>query len=521
MKLNYVANINFKANYFKLRKYGQNKSLFVMTDNSENLGKKPVCETKLGSSRMVYDGKYYTSITPIYYPEYKIKFKDTGKYENNGVKKSIDYQKICEIVDGDGLNDNFAFVSGVAKGKLVKAKNLDVKTISPDVPLILICDNEEECYKHFRNADGIILKSESPDLLSHFAAICRDYCSLGIYIGDKNLLKNLEKLEGQFISISNKFNDIEYKPIAPFSKSLIEEKVDVPSMKRVDKILSLDECEKDIVGNKAYNLKRMTNLVKEGKLKDVVIPNAFVLPYAYLERVESFITDNSKNLLTKNLNLLEEIKDYSKDIISNKYVIVRSAFNGEDLEGYSAAGLYDSKISNIQELTLEPIYKVIKSKDSPIAVSSRRRHGISDDEIKPCVIIQDFIFSDFSFTTYTQSPNDKDKMLVELYINDNRRCKPDPYLILYDRKLNKFFVQKEHSAVTEYIFDENYNLIRKIVIQNNCLDKLLPTLENLVNNALVLEKEFGAAQDIEGGIKNGQLYFWQSRNIVQKKEQTE
>lgn len=40
-------------------------------------------------------------------------------------------------------------------------------------------------------------------------------------------------------------------------------------MRRVDRILSLEECEKDTVGNKAYNLKRMKNLVKEGKLQDM------------------------------------------------------------------------------------------------------------------------------------------------------------------------------------------------------------------------------------------------------------
>ena len=47
-------------------------------------------------------------------------------------------------------------------------------------------------------------------------------------------------------------------------------------------------------------------------------------------------------------------------------------------------------------------------------------------------------------------------------------------------------------------------------------EELLPTLKKLVKNALVLEKEFGRPQDIEGGIKAGQLYFWQARNIVRK-----
>ena len=42
------------------------------------------------------------------------------------------------------------------------------------------------------------------------------------------------------------------------------------------------------------------------------------------------------------------------------------------------------------------------------------------------------------------------------------------------------------------------------------------TFFTLLKNAHVMEKEFGKPQDIEGGIKNGQLYFWQTRNIVKK-----
>ena len=122
-------------------------------------------------------------------------------------------------------------------------------------------------------------------------------------------------------------------------------------MRRVDKILSLDECEKDTVGNKAYNLKRMKDLIKEGKLQDVIIPNAFVLPYGYLEKVENIIAENPDNKLEDN-EILDEIKDYASRVITQRNVIVRSAFNGEDLEGYSAAGLYDSHPQDTKDLVL-------------------------------------------------------------------------------------------------------------------------------------------------------------------------
>ena len=70
--------------------------------------------------------------------------------------------------------------------------------------------------------------------------------------------------------------------------------------------------------------------------------------------------------------------------------------------------------------------------------------------------------------------------------------------------------------MTEYIFDENYNILKITKLGESRFEELLPTLKKLVKNALVLEKEFGRPQDIEGGIKAGQLYFWQARNIVKK-----
>ena len=286
-------------------------------------------------------------------------------------------------------------------------------------------------------------------------------------------------------------------------------------MRKVDRILSLDECEKDTVGNKAYNLKRMKDLVKEGKLKDVIIPNAFVLPSRYLEKVENTIAENPDNLWQDN-EILDEIKNYSKNIITQPTIMVRSAFNGEDLEGYSAAGLYDSHPQNTKDLLLCDIYQVMNSKNKPIAVKSREKHNIPDYLIKPSVIIQDQINSDYSFTTYTEAPFDKNKMLIELFINKKRWCEPDPYQITYNKLTKELKIEQEHSKFEEYLFDENYKLLDKKATQPEDINKIWNILENLVKNALVLENEFGKPQDIEGGIKDGQLYFWQTRNIVKK-----
>lgn len=513
-------NINFKANFFLVKKYGQNSGIYISTDNSENLGSHPVLQTENKQIPMVYDGKYYTTEYNIYDTnKYKIKYEDTGKYENNGKEKYFIPEKLRALTKQMKKTPNLVLSEGSAQGKLVQAKNIDDTLLKSKEPLIIICDNNKEfekCYNYLNQTNGIILKSGTADLLSHFSALCRDYFSFGMLITDKNVLNDLNNLEGKIISISNENENIEFKPIEKIIKSNSKTNtIEIPQMRKVDRILSLDKCEKDTVGNKAYNLKRMKDLVKEGKLQEVIIPSAFVLPYGYLEKVENIIKENPNNLWHDN-KILDEIKNYASKVITQRNVMVRSAFNGEDLEGYSAAGLYDSHPQDTKDLLLYDIYQVMNSKNKPNAVKSREKHNIPDDLIKPSVIIQDKIDSNYSFTTYTEAPFDKNKMLIELFINKKRWCEPDPYQITYNKLTKELKIEKEHSKFEEYLFDENYKLLDKKATQPEDINKIWNTLENLVKNALVLEKEFGKPQDIEGGIKNGQLYLWQTRNIVKK-----
>ncbi len=515
MKINPIPTQHFKANYYKIQNYGKYSSVYIMTDNAEQLGENPVYESKYDDIRMLFDGKYYTTEYPVPCETYRIKYLDTGKYENQGKENTFIYPKLTALVERQKVSKNLTLSKGSAKGQLISTKNITDELLNSKTPLIIVCDNGEECYKYFDRADGMILKSAPAELLSHFAALTRDKFSFASLVVEEKALKDLGKLEGEFVSISNEGEDIKFEPIA----SLVNlrkncKQIEIPLMRRVDSILSLDECEKDTVGNKAYNLKRMMNLVKEGKLSDVIIPNAFVLPYGYLERVENSIAENPENYFDKNNEILKEIKDFANNVITQKYVVVRSAFNGEDLEGYSAAGLYDSRLALFRDLTLHQINKIVQSKDNLIAVKSREQHNIKEKDIKPSVIIQDYIFSDYKFTAYTESPLDKDKMFIELYINKDRQCSPTPYHITYDKISNKFEVEQEHSLLTEYVFDEGYKLLSKTVKDEHHLDKIWNVLENLVKNALVLEKAFGKPQDIEGGIKAGQLYLWQTRNIV-------
>ena len=217
-------NINFKANFFLVKKYGQYSGIYISTDNSENLGSQPILETENKKIPMVYDGKYYTTEYNIYdNNKYKIKYEDTGKYENNGKEKYFTTEKLYALTNKLNKSSNVILSEGFAEGKLIQAKNIDNTLLKSKEPLIIICDNDEElakCYRYINRANGIILKSGTADLLSHFAALCRDYFSFGMLVTDKKILNDLNNLEGKFISISNENENIEFKPIEEIGNTI-------------------------------------------------------------------------------------------------------------------------------------------------------------------------------------------------------------------------------------------------------------------------------------------------------------
>lgn len=220
-------------------------------------------------------------------------------------------------------------------------------------------------------------------------------------------------------------------------------------------------------------------------------------------------------------NILETLQDNG---INTDSFMVRSAFNGEDLPNYSAAGLYHSNCAsmtnNDENLNKENLFSTIsmvaESKNSPDAILSRKQHNIPDDKIQPGIILQDKIDEDYKFTIYTNDGNNNLK--IDLFSNNAWEYEDaiQPHVFTYNKnngKLTYDSIQMENSAVT---FDEDMNIINSEPVKQDLSEnkQLFKQLKRLAKNALVIEKEFGAPQDIEGGIKDNDLYIWQTRNIV-------
>ena len=202
--------------------------------------------------------------------------------------------------------------------------------------------------------------------------------------------------------------------------------------------------------------------------------------------------------------------------IDSDYVMVRSSFNGEDLSDYSAAGLYKSIMSEVTPHDLyEAIVEVAQSKWSDDAIYSRKQHGIDAKTIKPTVLIQDCIVPDYKFTVYTDFADD-DKLRIDMLSDGMVYAADDiqPHVFEYDKKTQTLTYKSIQMITPKVCYDENFN--EQLEPTQNDLSqrpKIFEMVEKLIKNALVIEKEFGQPQDIEGGFVGNDIYLWQTRNI--------
>ena len=299
--------------------------------------------------------------------------------------------------------------------------------------------------------------------------------------------------------------------------------VNVPILKYCNKILTSKEYSPDVIGTKAVNLRRLEELKEQGKI-NAVIPKSIALPWGYIEadldspyKGEKRNTVKLKDAFEESGKLDEIMKAMEENGVNTERVMIRSAFNCEDLPDYSAAGVYASFCDENNKMAiLTRLLEVVVSKHYPDPIYSRKIYNIPDDIVKPGAIIQNRVDPDYKFTIYTDDENGN--VRINLYTG-KRAIHSDvfhPHVFRYNRETNKLTYDSIQMTDTEVTFDENGNFVDITPLEEDLSDNkdLFERLESAIKDALVVEKEFGAPQDIEGGIKDGKVYFWQSRNIV-------
>ena len=509
----------------------------MITDNNPKLGEQPFLiykagEFDSGKSCMKKEGKYYTAPISVGFLEphedviYHIDYQDTKKIDNNKGKEycinpSLLLQKaLIETRKQYRQPLVQAINSGTTVGKIfIKDKFSSFDSVDDiNEPTIIVAKTFHSQLGN-PNVVGLILTSFDLGALSHMGTQFRNNTDVCAAVYDAKYIEQLKQYNGKNVELSISDDEFRIKETKKEAKPIEYPKVSIPEQKYCNKILTPNEYSFDIVGAKAVNLKRLSQLVQTGKI-DVKVPQSIAIPHAWVQKLfdeNGLPKEYCADIEDKMNELMQAMKANYIDT-GARYVMVRSSFNGEDLAEYSAAGLYTSEMANITPQGLyEAIIGVVQSKWADEAIHSRKQFNIPDDVVKPTVILQDYINSDYKFTVYTDF-NDKNKVRVEILSGSFIEASDaiSPHVFEYDKKTKELTYKSIQMLSPSISFDESLQKITLEPIDDDLAGKLevLEMVNKLIQTALVIEKEFASPQDIEGGFVGKDIYLWQTRNIV-------
>lgn len=542
---------SFKAHYYdcslERERLNVNK---IITDNTPNLGNNP--------ELIITDGCGYENFHMVDLPDakpvpmeeiehnhfianvhqfinkYKIFYKDTGLVDDNNGKNYDISQEILDKFASNAIvaskkSHNHPLTSiisaGEVSGKLVVCDKISElpENFDTETPVILFSKLSKDYnpYALPKNVVGIILEQGSAGSLYHLNSELRNMLDAVAITYDKKEIEELEVLNNQYVNFSTLNKRITVNKIdkPEFITRTSSVAVKIPEMQYIDTLVDSKDYELNTVGPKAYKLRVMEELADKGVLEGVQIPRSFAVTHGFIDKILASMKGTDRRYPSSKLPYFAEIENKIQELgLDENSLMFRSSFNGEDVENYSAAGLYKSFRGDIYTSKYY-ITDIARSKDSQKAILSRRTYGIPDEVIKPTVIVQEAISPDYAFTIYTKDPTESEDVLTINMNTVETSESRDPYILQYNKKDKTLKIQSLERNVEYFRFDEQGKIVSSFYPEDSLVkswDEIKSTLEKVVKNALALENYFGAAQDIEGGIKRDNIYFWQTRNIVKR-----
>ena len=245
----------------------------------------------------------------------------------------------------------------------------------------------------------------------------------------------------------------------------------------------MDYNNEKIVGGKAYNLNILTS-------NGINVPKWFAVTSADAE--------------------------FSVD--EEKLYAVRSSAVGEDGSGNSFAGQMESYLYVKPSDIRARIQDVINSANSERIRFYREQNGLSNDNIKVGVIVQEMINSEISGVAFSSNPitGERHSIVISSVFGLGEglvsgELNADTYTIS-NGKIEKNIIEKPYKIV----FDEEKQFGTKQVPNENPQAETLTDeqLQNLIEVIGEIVEIYGKPQDIEWAIANGELYILQARPIT-------
>ncbi|MFE7124425.1 PEP/pyruvate-binding domain-containing protein [Streptomyces sp. NPDC057617] len=237
----------------------------------------------------------------------------------------------------------------------------------------------------------------------------------------------------------------------------------------------LERCHID-VGAKANRLRRMLSA-------------GFPVPTAYVISEEGYSKASAEELA-------EDVGELMETVFAGSPVVVRSSSADEDSPLASAAGVYESYLNRrTTDEVLTAIQACRDSADSVDAKAYRSMHGATE-RAPMNVLIQRMVPCEVSGVLYSRNPiAENATMLVESSKGLGTR------VVAGLGAMDRFTLSRSGGAASPAGR-------RDWAVTEGTLSEVLATLGHS------LEAEFGSPQDVEWGLHEGQLYIFQSRDIV-------
>lgn len=241
--------------------------------------------------------------------------------------------------------------------------------------------------------------------------------------------------------------------------------------------------EEQIVGGKAYNLDILT---KNG----INVPKWFVITSA----------------------------DEDFEVENGKFYAVRSSAVGEDGSGNSFAGQMESFLYVKPEDIKTRIQDVINSAGSDRIRFYREQNGLSDDNIKVGIIVQEMINSDVSGVAFSSDPitGKRNSVIISSVFGLGEglvlgELNADNFII-ENNKITKNIVEKPYKIV----FDEEQGFGTKQIKNENSSKASLndEQVREISKKVKEIVEIYGKPQDIEWAYQEGKLYILQTRPIT-------
>lgn len=448
---------------------------------------------------------------------------------------------------------------GSTQGKVMTADTLyDIPPVKGEKNPVIAILNKVTGSEEIPAGVKAIICGEGVDVLSHLGIRARQDGVALLVCDDKSDFEKIkQQFSGKLMKLTSAESDVKISHIDKIVEAKKEAKekpvIKITPMNVKNHPVLIKDYTLDTVGPKSYNLGLLAGrLSGSAKVPDSIsvlcgmfddllkAPENRALVQKYYEKINLVdsmqtrketapVLDEIKDLVTqmKVPTLMQkEIEQSVQKNLQQGPKMVRSSYNGEDLEKYAGAGLYDSYPSFNDSELIPKIKDVWASKWNYRAYWSRRENNISHNDIQPTVLVQELIPVDHSFVIHTVHPitNNKDEVIIQLAQGLGEAIVSghypgQAYTFIYNKKTGEIkrtsFANKSEKLV---MTDRGFEKVLASYVDDKykkAPEKWERQIKDIAKTALEIESKWGnAPQDIEGGIKDDQIYILQTRNQV-------